>query len=218
MLELVGLADKAKSYPHQLSGGQKQRVGIARALAGRPAILLSDEATSALDPETTRSILKLLKDINRRLGLTIVLITHEMDVVRSIADRIAVIDAGRIVEEGTVSDIFSDPRQEITKSLLAGNRPRLPDELLDRIDAQLGKDLLLVIDLAGDYAQQTFFSDLAEAFGKGARLIEGGIEHIQATPVARFFLTLPRQDTTFIDDVSGRLRGAGARVEALGYV
>ena len=100
LLELVGLADKAKAYPASLSGGQKQRVGIARALAARPALLLSDEATSALDPETTRSILALLKDINQKLGLTILLITHEMEVIRTIADRVAVIDAGRIVEEG----------------------------------------------------------------------------------------------------------------------
>lgn len=109
LLDLVGLADKAKAYPSSLSGGQKQRVGIARALAARPALLLSDEATSALDPETTRSILTLLKNINRKLGLTILLITHEMEVVRGIADRVAVIDAGRIVEDGQVWSVFANP-------------------------------------------------------------------------------------------------------------
>ncbi len=109
LLDLVGLADKRERYPSQLSGGQKQRVGIARALANRPDVLLSDEATSALDPLTTRSILSLLRDINTRLGLTIVLITHEMNVIREICTDVAVIDKGRIVERGTVLDIFTDP-------------------------------------------------------------------------------------------------------------
>ncbi len=109
LLDLVGLADKANAWPAQLSGGQKQRVGIARALAARPALLLSDEATSALDPETTGSILELLRDINRRLGLTILLITHEMGVVKAIADRVAVLDGGRIVEHGPVWRVFASP-------------------------------------------------------------------------------------------------------------
>lgn len=218
MLELVGLEDKAKAYPRQLSGGQKQRVGIARALAARPAILLSDEATSALDPETTRSILRLLKDINRRLGLTIVLITHEMDVVRSIADRIAVIDAGRIVEEGAVSGVFADPREEITKSLLADSRPQPPQHLRERLDPQNGEEILLAIDLVGDYAQSSFFNDISEALARGGRLVEGSVEHIQSTPVARFFLMLPRRDTASRDSLLARLKSADARVEVLGYV
>src|SRR5690606_34725085 len=104
LLDLVGLADKARAYPGQLSGGQKQRVGIARALAGKPKVLLSDEATSALDPETTRSILQLLRDLNQQLGLTVLLITHEMDVVKTVYDSAALMDRGRIVESGTVSD------------------------------------------------------------------------------------------------------------------
>ena len=136
LLDLVGLSEKAKSYPSSLSGGQKQRVGIARALAARPALLLSDEATSALDPETTRSILALLKDINRRLGLTILLITHEMEVIRSIADRVAVIDAGRIVEEGAVWSVFADPQSGITKSLLGAIRPQLPPEIAAHLRPQ----------------------------------------------------------------------------------
>ncbi len=109
LLDLVGLADKAKAYPAQLSGGQKQRVGIARALAGDPKVLLSDEATSALDPETTRSILQLLRDLNRQLGLTVLLITHEMDVVKSICDSAALMEKGRIVESGTVADLLATP-------------------------------------------------------------------------------------------------------------
>lgn len=118
LLEMVGLADKAKQYPAQLSGGQKQRVGIARALANDPAVLLCDEATSALDPETTHSILALLKDINARLGLTIVLITHEMAVVKDIADRVVVLDQGRVVEDGRVFDVFTAPVSDVARSFV----------------------------------------------------------------------------------------------------
>lgn len=109
LLDLVGLADKAKAYPGQLSGGQKQRVGIARALAGDPKVLLSDEATSALDPETTRSILQLLRDLNQQLGLTVLLITHEMDVVKTVCDSAALMRKGRIVESGTVGELLATP-------------------------------------------------------------------------------------------------------------
>jgi len=118
LLEMVGLSDKRDAYPSQLSGGQKQRVGIARALANDPTVLLCDEATSALDPSTTKSILDLLKKINRELGITIVLITHEMEVVKDICDRVAVMQNGKIIELGTVYDIFTNPKEELTKSFI----------------------------------------------------------------------------------------------------
>ena len=120
LLERVGLSDHADKYPAQLSGGQKQRVGIARALATEPDILLCDEATSALDPETTRSVLALLRSLNQELGLTIVLITHEMDVVRAICDRVAVLEHGRVVESGAVADIFAGAQHPATQRMLAG--------------------------------------------------------------------------------------------------
>lgn len=123
LLELVGLADKAGAFPSQLSGGQKQRVGIARALAARPAYLLSDEATSALDPETTESILHLLRDINRRLGLTIVLITHELDVVRSICDHAASLAQGRLLESGPLARLLADPDSALGRSLRPSPQP-----------------------------------------------------------------------------------------------
>ena len=119
LLDLVGLSAKAEAYPAQLSGGQKQRVGIARALAASPDLLLSDEATSALDPETTTSILALLKDINRKLGLTILLITHEMSVIRAVTDRVVVLDHGKIVEQGETERVFAAPQAELTQRLLA---------------------------------------------------------------------------------------------------
>ena len=124
LLEIVGLSDKAKAYPSQLSGGQQQRVAIARALATNPEILLCDEATSALDPQTTTSILSLLKEINARYGITIVIITHEMAVVREICSHVAIVDNGRIVEKGTVDDIFDSPKTEEAKKLVLYRRNR----------------------------------------------------------------------------------------------
>ena len=217
LLDLVGLADKAKAYPASLSGGQKQRVGIARALAARPALLLSDEATSALDPETTRSILALLKDINRRLGLTVVLITHEMEVVRGIADRVAVIDAGRIVEEGQVWSVFGDPKTAVTRSLLSAIRPQLPEHIAARLSQEGGSELILSVDLAGPEAQGALFSDLATALPHSFRLVHGGIDHIQNQPVARFFIAVPAAEAGLAQKVTEFLTARSARVEVLGY-
>ncbi|MBP1857751.1 methionine ABC transporter ATP-binding protein [Rhizobium herbae] len=217
LLDLVGLSDKAKAYPSSLSGGQKQRVGIARALSARPALLLSDEATSALDPETTRSILALLKDINRKLGLTILLITHEMEVVRSVADRVAVIDAGRIVEEGPVWSVFADPRAAITQSLLGGIRPQLPEYISARLSPISGPEQILSVDMAGPAAQGALFADLSQALPHSFRLVHGGIDHIQDQPVARFFIAVPTRDSTLPEKVQQFLKARGARVEVLGY-
>ena len=134
LLELVGLAAHKDRYPAQISGGQKQRVGIARALASQPDVLLSDEATSALDPETTRSILDLLRKINRELGLTIVLITHQMEVIKQVCDRVAVLDAGRVVELGRVIDVFLKPSHDLTRALIGEViSQELPPSVLARV-------------------------------------------------------------------------------------
>ncbi|CCV10225.1 methionine ABC transporter ATP-binding protein [Mesorhizobium sp. STM 4661] len=218
LLKLVGLSEKAKAYPASLSGGQKQRVGIARALAARPALLLSDEATSALDPETTRSILALLKDINRQLGLTILLITHEMEVIRSIADRVAIIDAGRIVEEGPVWSVFADPKSAITRSLLGGIRPQLPAEISSRLTRTEGGEAILRIDVAGEAARGPLLSDLAEAVPGLFRLVHGGIDHVQQQPVGTLFLAVPGSDANHLARVIAFLKAREARVEVLGHV
>ena len=215
LLELVGLSGKAKAYPSELSGGQKQRVGIARALAANPALLLSDEATSALDPETTRSILTLLKDINRKLGLTILLITHEMEVVRGIADRVTVLDAGRIVEEGPVWQVFSRPQAETTRSLLGGIRPQLPAHISARLSADVAGEAILSVDIAGPAATGPLFEGLSEAFPGGYRLIHGGVDHIQEQAVGRFFLAVPAEKASSLASHAERL---GAQVEVLGHV
>ena len=217
LLDLVGLAEKARAYPASLSGGQKQRVGIARALAADPALLLSDEATSALDPETTRSILALLRDINRRLGLTILLITHEMEVIRSIADRVAVIDAGRIVEEGPVWSVFADPRSEVSRSLLSSMRPQLPEGLAARL-SPTGNEAVLRLDVAGETARGSLLSDLATAVPGRFRILHGGIDHIQDQPVGTLFLSIPATDPDHVAKAIAFLRARAARVEVLGHV
>lgn len=216
LLDLVGLSGKAKSYPAALSGGQKQRVGIARALAAGPALLLSDEATSALDPETTAAILELLKDINAKLGLTILLITHEMEVIRSIADRVAVIDAGRIVEEGPVWSVFANPRTAITQSLLSGIRPHLPQHVAARLVSEPVGEVVLGVDLSGPDAG-VLLAGLSGALAGGFRLIHGGVEHIQQQSVARFFLGIPPASDGPARAVA-YLERHGAKVEVLGHV
>ncbi|MDR0479218.1 MAG: methionine ABC transporter ATP-binding protein [Burkholderiaceae bacterium] len=186
LLELVGLAPLADRYPAQISGGQKQRVGIARALASRPKVLLSDEATSALDPETTRAILALLQRINRELGLTIVLIAHQMQVIRQIAQRVAVMEAGRIVEQGTVLEVFTHPRQAITRSLIEEVLPqRLPEGVLAHVAARRatlppGHDgRLLRLTYAGERAEQPLLSRLIRVHGVDANILHGQVDEIQ---------------------------------------
>ncbi|WP_062207649.1 methionine ABC transporter ATP-binding protein [Aureimonas sp. AU12] len=218
LLDLVGLADKAGAYPSELSGGQKQRVGIARALAARPALLLCDEATSALDPETTRSILALLKEINARLGLTILLVTHEMEVVRAIGDRVAVIDRGRIVEEGPVWQVFAAPEADTTRSLLGGLRPGLPAHITARLTEESEELAVLRIDATGAAARRPLLDDLAAAAGVSVRLLQGGIDHIGDQPVATFFVALEAGEPQALDAALSTLRASGALVERLGHV
>ncbi len=188
LLELVGLTQLAERYPAQISGGQKQRVGIARALASRPKVLLSDEATSALDPETTRSILDLLRKVNKEMGLTVVLITHQMQVIKQVADRVAVIDAGRIVEQGRVLDVFTRPQQAITKSLIDEIVPQeLPASVLARV-RQLSAGLsggvgqLLRLSYAGESAYQPILSHLIRELGLDLSILHGQIDEIQDQP------------------------------------
>ena len=188
-LELVGLTDKHKVFPARLSGGQKQRVGIARALVQRPHVLLSDEATSALDPETTRSILTLLKDINRRLGLTIVLITHEMGVIREVADRVAVIEKGQIVELGAVWQVFGDPRHAATRAILKAEDAGVPDTARNDPDR-----FLVEVQFTGTDGRNPDLFALSAALGEGAELFFGSIDRIQGRPHGHLTVSVPRKD------------------------
>ncbi|APT84109.1 methionine ABC transporter ATP-binding protein [Corynebacterium aquilae] len=177
LLEFVGLGDKGNNYPEQLSGGQKQRVGIARALATNPALLLADEATSALDPDTTHEVLKLLRKVNKELGITIVVITHEMDVVRSIADKVAVMENGRIVEYGSVYDVFSNPQTDVAARFVATSLRNTPDVV--EADDLLAKDgRLFTVNLT---EESGFFAAAAKAREAGARIsiVHGGITTLQ---------------------------------------
>lgn len=190
LLDLVGLTDRADAYPAELSGGQKQRVGIARALAARPQVLLCDEATSALDPETTQSILALLKDINRTLDLTIVLITHEMQVIKSIADRVAVLDQGRVVEQGRLFDVFTQPRHDITAAFVreALNRevPEVVTRRLHALDSQPDSPAtgsrVIRITFLGPAAHEPVVSDLIRRFDLSVNLLHGHIDYIRNEP------------------------------------
>lgn len=182
LLALVGLSDKADSYPRQLSGGQKQRVGIARALAPGPKILLSDEATSALDPETTRSVLSLLREINRKLNLTILLITHQMDVVKEICDSVAVLERGRLVEQGKVVDLIGRPGSRLHELFY---EPFQAAEWRGTPGATL-----VALSFVGEIAGQPVISSMVRQFGVDANLVEGAVERVGNTRVGRLLLEL----------------------------
>ncbi|OOW04756.1 ABC transporter [Pseudomonas sp. MF6396] len=181
MLQLVGLEDKRDAFPAQLSGGQKQRVGIARALVLQPDLLLCDEATSALDPQSTQSILALLRDINRRLNLTIVLITHEMEVIRELCDRVVVLEAGEVVEQGEVWRVFGCPCHEVTRTLL---RTLHPGGAHDLASASAG-DWLLDLHYTGARGQAPELSAISAALGYPTHLVQANIERIQGRILGR---------------------------------
>lgn len=192
VLQLVGLEHKADSYPRRLSGGQKQRVGIARALVHRPDILLCDEATSALDPETTQSILQLLRDIHARLGVTIVLITHEMQVIRDICDTVLVLEQGAVAETGPVWQVFGAPRHAATRALLAPLVARLPDDLRFHAQPAGPGAWHRVLELRFDGQRGApDLAQLAAAFGKGVRLLQGGLDRIQGHTQGILRLAVP---------------------------
>lgn len=187
LLELVGLADRADHYPAQLSGGQKQRVGIARALANNPEVLLSDESTSSLDPESTDSILELLGKIRDELGLTIILITHEMEVVKKVCDRVAVMERGKIIEEGEVVDVFVNPEQELTRRFIKAIIDfNIPEELLS--SSQRGT--LIRVSFIGDKTHKPLISELVKSYQLDANILYGKIDYIQSIPFGTLVLDL----------------------------
>lgn len=211
VLDLVGLSDQARKYPRQLSGGQRQRVGIARALANRPQLLLCDEATSALDPETTQSILALLRDINARLKLTVVLITHGMDVIRAIADRVAVLDHGRVVEQGDVIDVFLRPKHATTRALLAesgmevvgglaavGNGALVGDGAGVRVGVGVatgdGVSRLWRLTYRGATVASPVLTATAREHGLDVAIVQGSIGRIKDEPYAQLTISIPEVD------------------------
>ncbi|AXJ02680.1 ABC transporter [Pseudomonas fluorescens] len=220
LLELVGLQAKHKAYPAQLSGGQKQRVGIARALVHDPDILLCDEATSALDPETTQSILGLLREINKRLGLTIVLITHEMAVIREICDRVVVLEHGRIVEQGPVWEVFGNPQHEVSQTLLAPLQHALPEELQSRLQAQPSSpdaSVVLRLQFTGSQQDEPDLAALFAALGGRVKLLQGGVERIQGHALGQLLLAVAGSKLNG-EQLRERASQWAQRTEVLGYV
>ncbi|MGY5269136.1 methionine ABC transporter ATP-binding protein [Lactiplantibacillus plantarum] len=193
LADLVGLAGRETAYPSELSGGQKQRVGIARALANDPQILLSDEATSALDPQTTDEVLDLLLSINQKLHLTIVLITHEMHVIRKIADHVAVMEAGKIVEQGPVLEVFKRPQQAVTKRFVNEEvTPSLNDTtvVVDQLLAKYPKGTIVQLTFHGDQAQLPIVSEMLKKYPLDLNIIEGGIHQTQEGAIGSLYLQL----------------------------
>ncbi|MCP3817115.1 ATP-binding cassette domain-containing protein [Streptomyces sp. A3M-1-3] len=201
LLDLVGLADKAKVYPAQLSGGQKQRVGIARALAGDPKVLLSDEATSALDPETTRSILQLVRDLGQQLGLTVLLITHEMDVVKTICDSAALMKNGRITESGTVAELLATPGSE------------LAHELFPVSGAASGDDRTVVdVTFHGEAATQPVISQLSRTYNIDISILGAAMDTVGGKQVGRMRIELPGRFEENVVPI-GFLREQGLQID-----
>lgn len=220
LLEMVGLSDKADVYPSELSGGQKQRVGIARALACDPKILLCDEATSALDPKTTSSILKLLKSLREKLGLTIVIITHQMEVIKECCDRVAVIDEGVITEVGNTLEIFADPKKELTKRLVSAavrkdltdlmENKELPLEYFDGASANV--ELLFL----GPKADDPVIVEVARECNAQISILAGSINHIQNQPLGILIAQISGSKEV-IDEAISLFESKVYRVKLLGY-
>lgn len=222
LLELVQLTDRANNYPSQLSGGQKQRVGIARALASEPKVLLCDEATSALDPQTTQSILRLLKDINKRLNLTIVLITHEMHVIKEICDKVAVIEGGYIIEEGPVIDVFINPKQETTKqfvtSIIGQDLPQEAREHMTIYDEPIGECRpLVLLSFTGTITADPIVSNVGKKFGVDMSIFFGQVDYIQETAFGRLIVTIVG-NAECVDKALAYLDELPIRNEVIGYV
>lgn len=189
LIKLVGLEGRENAYPSQLSGGQKQRVGIARALANNPKVLLCDEATSALDPQTTDSILELLVDINKRLGLTIVLITHEMHVIRKICHRVAVMESGRVVELGSVLDVFKNPQQPITKRFVQQvSEPEETKETADHMLENYRSGRIVQLTFIGESAEQPLITNLIRQYNVIVNILQGKISQTQKGSYGTLFI------------------------------
>ncbi len=221
LLELVGLQDRADYYPSQLSGGQKQRVGIARALASQPKVLLCDEATSALDPQTTKSILALLRDINQRFNLTIVLITHEMNVIKEICDKVAVIEDGVIVEEGNVLNVFTDPQtktaQEFISTIINRELPPTLENMHLTPAPQNGDNLIVRLSFIGHSTNEPILASVIRRYNVDTSIIYGNIDAIKDVPYGTLIVEVSGEDDS-IQAALTYFKQQNLRVEVLGYV
>ena len=221
LLEKVGLGDKSGQYPSRLSGGQKQRVGIARALASNPKVLLCDEATSALDPQTTKSILNLLRDINQRLNLTIVMITHQMEVVKEICDRVAVIENGSIIEEGNMVDVFTNPQNQTTKEFVKSvDKNTLPESLKSTPVSREyfeGASLAVRLSFFSGNADKPIVSGMIKRFGVDANIISGNTDQLKDRIYGNLLIVIEGPQKA-LEDSLDYLSSQNLQVEVIGYV
>ena len=215
VLRFVELEDKENAYVSQLSGGQKQRVGIARALATSPEILLCDEATSALDPQTTESILLLLRRVNREMGVTILLITHQMQVIQMICNKVAVMEHGKIVEEGSVLDVFGMPRQEVTRRFVRTViNDRIPDKFVSVVRDERRNQQVELLKFIGDSVKEPLIAELCRMQGLEVNILGANIQQLQDTVMSVFILQLIGGDEA-ISQAEKRIDGAGALRERM---
>lgn len=195
LLDFVGLADQAEKYPDQLSGGQKQRIGIARALATNPSVLLCDEATSALDPQTTQSILELLRRINREYNITILLITHEMGVIREICDKVAVLEAGKVIEKGTVFEVFTNPQQSTTQRFVRSvMNDELPPSLLAQLEDPSRNQAIYRVQFTGSSVGKPLMSRISRNFNLDLNVLFGNITELQGLPYGNLIVEFAGAD------------------------
>ena len=217
LLELVGISGKKLAYPSELSGGQKQRVAIARALANNPEVLLCDEATSALDPETTRSILKLLAELNRKLNLTLIVITHEMQVVIELCSRVLVMDAGVIVEEGSLVEIFSNPKNPLTERFV-GRATSMDEDVAKVIDNRaifrITGDEIYILTFVGDRFRQPFIATLQRDYGIMTNILSGNVEFLNKTPFGNLLVAF-EGDQQRINQAISNMEEDGIKVKRI---
>ncbi|MCT6893375.1 MAG: ATP-binding cassette domain-containing protein [Bombilactobacillus mellifer] len=220
LLNLVGLSDKAQAYPSQLSGGQKQRVGIARALANKPNLLISDEATSALDPKTTESILNLLKDLNKKLGLTIILITHQMEAIKQICRNVAVMEQGKIIETGSIYQIFTNPRQQLTKDFI-NTTTHLNESInvilhQDQISYLTNEEKMFHLFYFGETTDLPLISTLYQKFEVSANILYGNIEMLQGKPIGNLIVILSGKPN-MLEQALSFLKESQVKVEEINF-
>ncbi|MDU2375436.1 methionine ABC transporter ATP-binding protein, partial [Anaerococcus vaginalis] len=217
LLDLVGIGDKAKSFPRELSGGQKQRCAIARALASDPEILLCDEATSALDPKTTKQILKLLGEIKEKIGITIVIITHQMEVVKDLCNKVAVMQDGKVIEKGTTLEIFSNPRHKLTKDFVetSTNVNQTLEEVKNNLGVLKKDEFLVKLSYLGEATTQPVINEIYEKFKVKTNVLAGNIEFITNVPVGNLIVTF-KAERENIDKAIEYLIASGTNVQLLG--
>ena len=222
ILDVVGLTEYKNKYPAQLSGGQKQRVGIARAIVSNPDVLLSDEATSALDPETVKSILSLLRDINKKLGITIILITHQMEVIKEIAERVAVIEKGKIIEEGSVVDLFTNPQTETLKKFVGSVMSSDVPEQLSHMNITPEKksdadQTVISLKFRGDVANEPIIANLIRQYNLDVSILYGSIDYIQNVSFGRLIIMIDGYEGN-MNDALNHLKELPITSEVIGYV